>query len=259
MQTPALREFLSSTGHLVHNLNTAVVGLSSVESGVAVKPSEMDIAWSPKDCQVSGRQARAFVVKASIVFLAEAINVYLSQLIKYPGVEKPTDWTSKDRAERIESVCRRLNQEECVEVVGCILVAHWRNRLIHRTSRAGLTDRQRKILLDASGDIASRYKNLEPHRLLEDFAKGRPTLKDASSLTAMSINWIRSIDRQVPEPTSADDLKAWLDAASLYERFDAMRRISAAKGKQEHGMVAFISTHCPHLREAFDKYGASVA
>jgi hypothetical protein len=259
MQTPALKDFLEATGHLVHSLNTVVVGLSFIESGTAVKPVDMDITWSPKDRQVSSRQARSFVVKSSIIFLGEAINGYLTEATLYPSVGRSPEWSTKTRAERIEVMRKHFNQDESVESIGCMLVAHWRNRLIHSASKASLTDQQRSNFLAASDDLAARYKNLDPARVLENFSKGRPTLKDASSLTAMGINWIRSIDQLIPEPNSADDLKQWLTAASLFEHFDTMRRVSAAKGKGDAGMAAFISTHCPHLHNAFERYGEAVA
>ncbi|WP_339484054.1 MULTISPECIES: hypothetical protein [Pseudomonas] len=254
MPTPALQPFLNATGHIVHHLNSIVVGLSAVETGMAVKPATMDITWSPHSPRTSGRQARAFALRSTLVFLSEELNGYLDRLTTFPGVNRPADWESKSKSDRLMAVWRLLGLEEDFILVGALLVGHWRNRIIHRKSNARLTDAQRMLFVNAADKIGENFKNLDPTRTLEDFEKDTPTLKDVSSLTAMAIRCVKKLDDAVPEPKSAEEIAMWLSALGLSDDLDRVRRISSAKGKEQVGVSTFLRTHCPELLDAYTYY-----
>jgi hypothetical protein len=254
MPTPALQPFLDATGRIVHHLNTIVVGLSSVESGVATKPASMDITWLPRDVITSSRQARAFALRSTLVFLAEELNSYVDQITRYPGLNRSGDWDSKKKADRLIAVqCQLMIQEDFI-FVGAVLVAHWRNRNIHGQSRAKLTNAQRKILLDANETLKTEFKNLDAHRLLDDFDADSPSLKDTSSLVAMAIRFVKRLDQAIPEPTSAAEVNKWFVALGLSEQLDRVRRVAAAKGKESVGIETFIRTNCPELWNSYSYY-----
>lgn len=256
MPTPALQPFLDATGRIVHHLNAIVVGLSAVEAGTATKPSTMDITWNPNEPRTSSRQARAFALQSTLVFLSEEVNVYLDRLTTFPGVKRPADWESKSKTERLLAVWRLLKLDEDFMLAGALLVGHWRNRNVHRKSNARLTDAQRKMFVDAAGEIAGKFKNLDPKRTLEDFDKDLPTLKDVSSLTAMTIRCVKRLDEAVPEPKSAEEVIEWLFALGLTDDLDRVRRVSSAKGKVAVGVSTFLRTHCPELLGAYTYYCA---
>jgi len=259
MPTPALQPFLDATGRIVHHLNTIVVGLSAVEAGTATKPSTMDITWAPHDPRTSNRQARAFALRSTLVFLSEEVNAYLDRLTTFPGVKRPADWESKSKTDRLLAVWRLLKLDEDFILVGALLVGHWRNRNVHRKSNARLTDAQRKIFVEAKGEIADNFKNLDPKRTLEDFNKDAPTLKDVSSLTAMTIRCVKRMDQAVPEPKSAEEVNEWLSALELADDLDRVRRVSFAKGKGAVGVSTFLRTHCPELLDAYTYYCGDAA
>ena len=254
MPTPALQPFLDSTGRIVHHLNTIVVGLSSVEAGHATKPAGLDITWAPKDLVTSSRQARAFAMRSTLIFLAEEINSYIDQITKYPGLTRTNDWDSKKKADRLVAVQRQLKIEDDFLLVGAVLIAHWRNRNVHGQSGAKLTEAQRKILLDAKETLKSDFKNLDVQRLLDDFEKDSPSLKDTSSLVAMAIRFVKRLDESIPEPSSADEVNQWLVALGLKEQIERVSRVAAAKGKEDVGVATFIRTNCPELLNSYCFY-----
>lgn len=256
MRTPALQPFLDATGRVVHHLNAIVVGLSAVETGTATKPTTMDITWAPLDPRTSSRQARAFALRSTLVFLSEEVNTYLDRLTTFPGVKRAPDWESKHKADRLLAVWRHLKLDEDFILVGTLLLGHWRNRSVHRKSNARLTDAQRRLFVDAVKEIGEQFKNLDPIRTLEDFENDRPTLKDVSSLTAMAIRCVKRLDEAVPEPRSAEEVNEWFCALELSAGLDRARRVSAAKGKEALGVVTFLRTHCPELLDAYTYYCA---
>ncbi|SDN72030.1 hypothetical protein [Polaromonas sp. JS666] len=256
MPTPALRPFLDATGRIVHHLNTIVVGLSAVEGGTAVKPATMDITWAPHDPRTSSRQARAFALRSTLVFLSEEVNIYLDRHTTFPGVKRPADWESKSKTDRLLAVWRHWKLDEDFILAGALLVGHWRNRNVHRKSNARLTDAQRKLFVDAAEEIGEKFKNLDPRQTLEHFEKDTPTLKDVSSLTAMTIRCVKRLDEAVPEPKSADEVNEWFSALGLAGDLDRVRRVSAAKGTEAVGVSTFLRTHCPELLDAYAYYCA---
>jgi hypothetical protein len=253
MITPALQSFLDQTGKIVHHLNTIAVGLSAVETSVAKKPDGLDISWNPHDVVASGRQARAYALRATIVTVAEEIGSFISGLSKYPGVMLDLS-TKKERWEKFAAVKDRFSLAENHLYLGPLLVIHWRNRIIHRSSNAGLTKAQRDAFIQESQFVQDNYKNLDPSLVLRHFERNSPTLKDVSSLIAMSINCAKSVSDLIQSPTSAEEVKNWIECLSLTRDLDRVRRVGASKGKERQSVAAFLTTHCPSLLEPYFFY-----
>jgi hypothetical protein len=74
--SPPFNRFLHALGRVQHHLHTVVVGLSAVEKGIATKPDDLDITWSAHDIVGSAREARRFVLRATLVFVAEELTEY---------------------------------------------------------------------------------------------------------------------------------------------------------------------------------------
>lgn len=142
MKTPALRPFLDSVGHVVHYLNTIAVGLAGVESGVCTKPTTLDISWNPKDIKSSSRGARAFALNSAIVFLAEELGAYINAILGCPGFRSIALPKDPDRAQKFIALHQHLELPEDQLFLGCLVAIHWRNRIIHKRSNAGLTKAQ---------------------------------------------------------------------------------------------------------------------
>ncbi len=257
MKTPALKSFLNAVGKVVHHLNTVVVGLSGVESGTCKKPSTLDISWTPSDLTSSSRSARAYTLKSSIVFLAAEISSYVHATLKSPPCKTISLPKDADKAKKLERVVNHFNITSPDLALGPLLLLHWRNRIIHHNSNAQLTKSERSQFVAASSEIMAKYKNLDPTQTLEHFTKGTPTLKDVSSLLAMSINCAKAIDSALPEPTSMDELLTWIAAMGLEQKFDRAKRVAENSANSEKSMRNFFTTHCPCLVEYYVLYNAS--
>ena len=258
MKTPALKPFLNGVGRVVHHLNTIAVGLAGVEAGQCLKPDGMDISWDPKDLTTSSRSARRFALDSALVFVAEELCAYVQVIRGLPSTIGILDSSGDlDRASRFSDLAAALKVEEPDLIVGPLLLIHWRNRLIHKGSKASLTKKQKRVFLEASELLVDRYKNFCPQMALKQFEGRRATLKDVSSLTAMTINAVKAIDERVPEPGNREELLAWLDQFGLRAELDRVMRIPAAN--PQRAVENFFSTYCPSLKASYNRYGVADA
>ncbi|MYN14964.1 hypothetical protein GSY71_17645 [Pusillimonas sp. TS35] len=252
MKTPALRPFLDSVGHVVHYLNTIAVGLAGVESGVCTKPETLDISWNPKDIKSSSRGARAFALNSAIVFLAEELGAYTNTILGCPGFKSIALPKDPDRAQKFIALHQHLELPEDQLFLGCLVAIHWRNRIIHKRSNAGLTKTQETALIsDYSSVLYADYKHLDAKLLLEHFSKKLPSLKDVSSLIALSINCVRRIEEAIPEPKSSQDVEDWLSHLKLSSDLDRVIRASVNTPRPEQAVTNFFTTRCPELAGAY--------
>jgi len=259
MQTPALRQFLDEVGKVVHHLNSIAVGLSAVERGAAVKPAELDVSWHPADVVASGRQARAFALRATIVMVAELLGAYIAQVARFPSCKDLAFPPKGEREQKLEAVKDHFSIGDGELYLGPLLLVHWRNRIIHRKSNAGLTKVEREKLISCADVLRQSYKNLDPSLLLEHFENNAPTLKDTSSLIAMTINFVKMVDAAIPEPSSKEEVMEWIVLLNLEQQLDRVKRVSTAKGKLEIGLRTFLNTHCAFLTQPYFTHVASEA
>lgn len=253
MKTPAYTPFIKSVGKTVHHLNTIAVGLAGVESGDCTKPGKLDVSWNPIDLRASSRDARSFTLESTIVFVAEELCEYNSKIINSPNVGE-VSLKSSERSIKHEALSKHLSITPIELSLGPLLLIHWRNRIIHKKSKASLTGTQKKEFTNVSETVREGYKNLCINRLLNDFDRKRPTIKDVSSLIAMTINYVKLVEKLIPEPSSIDDFICWLNQLDLYEQFERAKRVSANKPKPEQAMQNFILTNCPELLDCYVRY-----
>lgn len=203
---------LKEIGGAVFSLNTLVVGLDAVENGHE-KPASLDISWNPDDPQIAARKSRKFVLEAVLVRVSEALNQHVLALTKLPRlatVQSKFD-INTPVAEKISKIATTLLGRENYLIPAVALLVHWRNRIVHVKSHAKLTQNEMQLLRAHEEEIAEKYKGLSVNRLLCHFEEKRPTLKDISSLIAMSINLAREIDKALVQDLGKDDLDAWLN------------------------------------------------
>lgn len=251
MESPPLHRFLASLGKVQHHVHTAVVGLCAVEEGGARKPDDLDISWTAVDLQGSAREARRFLLRATLVFAAEELGEYATQVLKYRGEEPPSD-----RADRL----RRLGIVDPSYLgVAPVLVSQWRNRIIHRRSKARLLEVEEQGLTSQADAIKASFKNIEVTRLLQHFEGDQPTLKDVTVLLAMSIRFVRLIDITLPTPSSAHEVQKWLATLGLLA--EVRRRENEARngGNPDPRARAkqFLLTEAPTLAEAYYSMGTA--
>ncbi|VXA84854.1 conserved hypothetical protein [Acinetobacter sp. 8I-beige] len=254
MKTPAYKPFIDSVGKTVHHLNTIAVGLSGVESGNCTQPEELNISWTPSNIKHSSRDARQFTLKATIVFVAEELNSYNSLIINSANIGNITLPKDADRSQKHLALTDHFEINDPILQLGPLLLIHWRNRIIHKKSTAKLTSSQISILKNSNAEIKDKYKNLCTTKLLQDFEKGLPTLKDVSSLIAMTINYVHAVEKLIPEPKSINDLESWLKNLGLYSQYERAQRVSISKPNPLGYMTNFFNTQCPQLLKVYKSF-----
>jgi hypothetical protein len=252
MKSPGLKPFLNAVGHIVHHLNTIAIGVSAVESGLAAKPAEMDISWNPSNLVASSRGARVFALRATIVFLAEEFVSYLNIVLGAPVFSEIS--IPNKRTKRLRAISEKLDLPVDELLAGPLLVIQWRNRIVHKRSRARLSKAEERILKKRKELLGAKYKNLDPLQLLQHFKNQTPTLKDVSSLIAMTINCVKRIDASIPAPRNSQDVMQWLAHLKLAEQLDRVKRISAPQNDAARGVENFLKTQCPELQSAYLEY-----
>lgn len=253
-----LRDLLLAVGEAVANLNTTVVGLDAVEKGHE-KPETLNISWNPLDRVAAARKSRRFVLEAILVRVSEALSEFVwatAQLPHFSSVRGA--WNNNtSRGEKLADVAAKALGSESHLVAGAVLLIHWRNRVVHPRSRASLTPQQVKKLRSAAREIEQGFAGLSVDRLLNDFEIGQPTLKDISSLIAMSIRMAREVDKAV-NVLSNDDLDFLLEHYGLRARILDIE-VKTTPAKRHASVLRMLQSTAPGLVEAYSRLRAATA
>jgi hypothetical protein len=259
MESPPLARFLQSLGKVQHHLHTIVVGLSSVERGIATKPDDLDIAWKAHDPVGSAREARRFLLRAVLIFAAEEIQVYATHLLTYRGLAIDDYRLPKNRVDRIRALAKPHEVNPNYLTVAPLIVANWRNRIVHRDSTAHLTAEEQERLLAKSESVRDSYKGIDVLRLLQDFESNKPTLKNVTVLVAMSTRFVKQIDTALPELATSRDVRRWLEAEGLLGDVLKLEKEATNGGHPNPRGRAkrYLLTRAPSLAEVYHTHGAS--
>lgn len=251
VHSEALHVLLRDIGEAVFALNTAVVGLDAVEKGHK-KPETLDISWQPRDRKIAARTSRKFIVESVMIHASEAIHQFTLALSKLSRFEPArAQWKGNtSTSEKISTICAAVLDRDDYLVPAVVLLVHWRNRIVHASSNAKLKHHERQALLKNRAIICDRYKGLDISELLRHFEAQRPTLKDASSLIAMTINLARKMDHAMQQNLSKEELDAWLDH---YRIWPMLKKVKAetAPGKYRESVCRLFRSQAPYLLDAY--------
>lgn len=251
--TQPLRNFLNETGEAVAHLNTIIVGLDAVEKGHQ-KPEGINISWSPHDRKVAAIKARRFAIEAALQKSTAALKEYISAISKLEVLEAARRSWDKDTSstDRIASVSSHLLGKEDYLHIGACLLVHWRNRIVHKRSKAELTPKQKRFFSHASSEIERNFGGLKVDRLFEDFSTNRPTLKDISSLITFTIRLVRKLDGSLGTATKTD-LDHFLNWYCLDEAIERVAR-ETSEQKRYASTIRLLETEAPALVKAYSQY-----
>jgi len=249
---------LREVGEAVFSLNTTVVGLDAVENGYE-KPESLDISWNPIDRRIAARKTRKFVLESVLIHVSEALNQYISALSGLPRfVDIREAWAmpkaDDSAAKKLTDVAFALLGRENYRIAGAVLLVHWRNRIVHKASRARLAGPLKRLLQENETQIALDYKSLSIDCLFCHFEEGRPSLKDVSSLIAMTIKLAKEMDKQIYECFSREDLQVWLDYYNLLPQLEKVSSETKAEKLQE-SIKRVFSTNAPQLYDYYIRFG----
>lgn len=265
--TQALADFLEVIGNCVADLNTIAVGLAAIGEE-HVKPQGLNINWAPKDPLVAARKARKAALHAAMVVTAEALAQYIRAITNLPRFKALTsEWNARkpkpSLSEKFSELAKLLlvplspaapSQPDTGFRICCVsLLIHWRNRHVHTDSTAELTHQEKQLVRAQEEDIRNAYAGLEIDRLFADFQTNRPTLKEATTLIAMTIQVVRAMDVAVYACDDLEDLQAWFDHYKLKERIDKIRRETKPE-KQHDSILRMLQTHAPYLKPWYEKF-----
>ena len=254
VHSQALHVLLRDIGKAVFALNTAVVGLDAVEKGHK-KPDTLDISWRPCrpcDRKSAARTSRKFIVESVMIHASEAIHQFALALSKLSRFEPArAQWNGNTTtSEKISTVCAIVLDKDDYLVPAVVLLVHWRNRIVHPSSNAKLKHHERQVLLKNKAIISDRYKGLDISKLLDHFEAQRPTLKDASSLIAMTINLARKMDRAMQQDLTKEELDAWLDHYRILPMLKKIKAETSPK-KYHESVCRLFRSQAPHLLDAY--------
>ena len=246
-----VKRLVRDIGTAVFVLNTTVVGLDAVENGHK-KPETLNISWEPHNLKIAARKSRIFILESVLIRVSEVIKEFAHALSKLPRFEaaqkalKP----NASSAEKVSAVATSLLGKNDYLIPAVVLVVHWRNRIVHPASNAELMHSQKHVLTRNEEIIAERYRGLSVSKLLEDFDNRRPTLKDVSSLVAMTINFARKTDRAMQGNLNKDELDAWLHHYGL---FPMLEKVTAetSPAKRRASVCRLIDSQAPLLLDAY--------
>lgn len=248
MDSPPLRRFLISLGRAQYQLHTIVVGLSAIERGVATKPDDLDISWKVSDPIDSAREARRFLLRATLVVAAEDLNEYATEVLKYRKETIP-----EHREDRLRKLVRAEEVDPSYLPVAPLLISHWRNRIVHRRSRARLTSAEEDLLTSQSASIHDSFKHLNVFQLLKDFDADQLTLKNVTVLLAMSTRFVRMVDSLLPKPADPGQVRLWLEAEEVLSDVLTLEKEARNGGSSDPRRRGkqFLLTHSPTLADPY--------
>lgn len=248
MASDGLKIFLDEAGDAVHSVNTTCIGLAGVAEGVTTKPPDMHISWSSKAPETAARRARHFVLSGSLVFVQESLLEYLRSLRSGAGDNAPlcAALDRKKAAERIGAIGSLLPDANAYWAPLVVLLVHWRNRVVHR-SNATLGTADRRTLYENRQDIASNHAGIDVCLTLRNFEQRKITLKDFTTLIAVTIRFVRYIDDTfAPGITTVEQFKEELRRKNLSDRFHSILQANGDHVKQRK-ITNFIRTEFPSI------------
>lgn len=195
-----LKKLLDEIGGSINSINTIAVSLSSLKSSTKV-PDGLNITWKPSDVPAAARNARRFANRSALVFHAEILFEYLSDLsrdslwsISNKSFNKALN-SQDSKARRVSAFCKSIPGIEREWIILVELMCHWRNKIVHAKSKAQISASDRKFLVSKSSDIAQNFYHFDVNKAIEDFRADKVTLKEVTTLTTFLIKCCTAVDK----------------------------------------------------------------
>jgi hypothetical protein len=78
-----------------------------------------------------------------------------------------------------------------------VMLVRWRNKIVHRNSSGQLSREELNTLNQTSSDLKNNHANIDIEQTISNFNNSEITLKDFTTLIAISIRYARFIDEQI--------------------------------------------------------------
>jgi len=240
------------------SLNTVCIGLEGVAKGIVEKPKDMDITWNPADPMAVARKSRRFAIRAALVFVEEALLAYIAHLKRYSNlpdsvkkaIDKDGTAQRKDgAAKKIEKLSKCIEGQKTYWMPLVVLMVRWRNQVIHGGDTK-LAPHLKKIVLEQAEDIRKNHANIDIVRTLDNFDKKVITLKDFTTMIAVTIRFVRHIDENLAlKVESIEDFQGHIVDAGLGCVFKQVIGVNGSN-KQRKKFELFMVSHFPSTTSA---------
>jgi hypothetical protein len=152
-------------------------------------------------------------------------------------------------AERIEELAKVVVLKRSYWAPMVILMIHWRNRFVHASSKACLKSDQKKLLLSEASEIKKNHAAIDIQDTLNHFDKNDVTLKDASTLIAVSILFARDVDALLAiSGISRASIRYYLEYKEMASEYQNVLKVNGVEVR-ERKVRAFFRTHLPFVDE----------
>lgn len=248
MESEGLKCFLNVVGDAVHSVNTICVGLAAVRAGTVKKPEDLTIGWSSSNPETSASKARVFALRASLVFVEEALLKYLDFLKDCSTEDERLHkaLATEGAADRVIEVSKSLLDVEPYWCPMVVLLVRWRNRVVHN-AKIGLTVHQRKILLDHEQVIKERHAGIGIKQTLDNFDSSQITLKDFTTLIAITVRYVRALDEELePKLHTMQGFISRLEQRSLVVVFDNVMKANGESTRRRK-LRSFLDTEFSNI------------
>ncbi len=259
MESSGLKQFLKAVGNPVFSINTICVGLDGVCRGLVTKPDDLTISWDVKKPKVTAIISRNFVLRASLVFVEEALVEYFGYLNscsnlpdKIQSAVKPEN--GKGAAGTVKQLAELVTDIPAYWTPMEVLLVRWRNKVVHNKATPFEGDLE-DILLENSLIITEAHAGIDISQTLKNYKTDKITLKDFSTLIAVTIKYVRHLDATLnPELLTSEDLFVQLQHKGLLKTYRQVVGVNGEdvqwrkfKGFMESNFYKLPVNHIEHL------------
>ncbi|MGA9224449.1 MAG: hypothetical protein WBZ57_25020 [Pseudomonas graminis] len=209
--------FKRLVGQNNHFLITILVGLDSVEQGAAALSEDFHTSWSPKDVQASSRRSREFAIKATLIWICDALDAYLRTGTEHPCLFSPklmgelADARQQDRtsiSDRLQIVAKNAGAYGTNAYHLAQVAIVWRNRVTHYRAKNRVAQADVAALTKNAESIRNEYQGLDVVRIIDHANKKEPeapTFKEITSLLRAVHCLFEEIDKSLIGTLDMDD------------------------------------------------------
>jgi hypothetical protein len=258
--TPALMAFRQLAGDANRFLNTQLVALETLKTATPVRPPDLVLPWTLPAVDAEWIETRNFTLRSTMVSVIDGLDRYMRVLSRVRGLvaeELHNDLNGRRRPdlerrptlpERLASLCKYYPNVVSEQYPFAIdLLAAWRNRFVHRSSKDALSGRTRKGLLAAARFFKEEHGGADIAAAIARFdADEPPSLSDLSTVIASAHRLVTAVDEHLLVLQEGDTYAVSLMKFLIEEQpepSEYLERVFQYGGKRSAGRVHALFLH----------------
>jgi hypothetical protein len=163
--------------------------------------------------------------------------------------EKDREYKHISSVDRIRALNDYFSFEKRYWSPCIIMLIRWRNKIVHRTSAGQLNREEIKALTDTAEEIKVNHANIDIAQTISHFNNNEITLKDVTTLIAITIRYARYIDEQIFESVNRIEIvESFVKRKRLTESYNSIASIEN-ESIRKRKFVCFIKTNISPLSD----------